>query len=179
MHGSQMMYAILFMIAQACDPMLASLFTPPRPEIGHYDVCTRSDSLETVMAEGRTAGIQFGEVDAVEPLDGFGSAGAYNRFALVKLYGGMRVRVTRGWRRTEDRFESVTLLSPHPDETLTRLDPGTMVITFILTGRDGRGWTGWDGGDGNDEAGRPGGAGRNPIPPVPPDHDPTRIAMSP
>ena len=132
MHGSQMMYAILFMIAQACDPMLASLFTPPRPEIGHYDVCTRSDSLETVMAEGRTAGIQFGEVDAVEPLDGFGSAGAYNRFALVKLYGGMRVRVTRGWRRTEDRFESVTLLSPYPDATLTRLVPGTMMIRWSV-----------------------------------------------
>jgi len=133
MHGSQMMYAILFMIAQACDPMLASLFTPPRPEIGHYDVCTRSDSLETVMPEGRTAGIQFGEVDAVEPLDGFGSAGAYNRFALVKLYGGMRVRVTRGWRQVGDRFESVTLLSPHPDASLTHLEPGTMVITYSLT----------------------------------------------
>ena len=133
MHGSQMMYAILFMIAQACDPMLASLFTPPRPGIGHYDVCTRSDSLETVMAEGRTAGIQFGEVDAVEPLDGFGSAGAYNRFALVKLYGGMRVRVTRGWRQVGDRFESVTLLSPHPDASLTHLEPGTMVITYSLT----------------------------------------------
>jgi hypothetical protein len=133
MHGSQMMYAILFMIAQACDPVLASLFTPPRPEIGHYDVCTRSDSLETVMAEGRTAGIQFGEVDAVEPLDGFGSAGAYNRFALVKLYGGMRVRVTRGWRQVGDRFESVTLLSPHPDASLTHLEPGTMVITYSLT----------------------------------------------
>ena len=110
------------MIAQACDPMLASLFTPPRPGIGHYDVCTRSDSLETVMAEGRTAGIQFGEVDAVEPLDGFGSAGAYNRFALVKLYGGMRVRVTRGWRQVGDRFESVTLLSPHPDASLEHTD---------------------------------------------------------
>jgi len=133
MHGSQMMYAILLMIAQACDPMLASLFTPPRPEIGHYEVCTRSDSLETVMAEGRTAGIQFGEVDAVEPLDGFGSAGAYNRFALVKLYGGMRVRVTRGWRQVGDRFESVTLLSPHPDASLTHLEPGTMVITYSLT----------------------------------------------
>ena len=133
MHGSQMMSAILFIIAQACDPMLASLFTLPRPEIGHYDVCTRSDSLETVTAEGRTAGIQFGEVDAVEPLDGFGSAGAYNRFALVKLYGGIRVRVTRGWRQVGDRFESVTLLSPHPDASLTHLEPGTMVITCSLT----------------------------------------------
>jgi hypothetical protein len=132
MHGSQMMYAILFMISQACDPLLTALFTPPRPEVGHYEVCTRSEALETVMAEGRTAGIQFGGVDAVEPVDGFGGAGAYKRFALVRLFGGRRVRVTRGWRRAGNRFESVTLLSPHPDAALTRLEPGTMVITFTL-----------------------------------------------
>ena len=170
MHGSQMMYAILFMITQACDPMLASLFTPPRPEMGHYDVCTRSDSLETVMAEGRTAGMQFGEVDAVEPLDGFGSAGAYNRFALVKLYGGMRVRVTRGWRHAGDRFDSVTLLSPHPDATLTHLEPGTMVITFTL---DGQEW--------HRMAGLPDLLPIPPILPIPPYwvRESTRIVISP
>jgi hypothetical protein len=135
MHGSQMMYAILFMISQACDPALVGLFTPPRPEIGHYQVCTRDDALETVMNEGRTEGIRFGPVEALEPLNGFGGAGAYNRFALVRLYGGMRVRVAHGWRQGAGRFESVTLLSPHPDAGLTRLEPGTMIVTFTMTSR--------------------------------------------
>src|SRR5689334_21376699 len=112
MQGSQMIYAILFMISQACDPALAALFTPPRPKMGHYEVCTTSQTVEEVLADGRPAGIQFGDPEALEPLDAFGSAGPYNRFALSKLYGGMRVRVVRGWRQKGDRFESVTLLSP-------------------------------------------------------------------
>ena len=133
MHGSQMMYAILFMISQACDPALTVLFAPPRPEIGHYEVCTSSGAFDAVMADGRRNGIQFGGVEALEPLDAFGSAGTYNRFALTRLYGGMRVRVVHGWRQTADRFESVTLLSPHPDAALTHLKPGTMIITFTLS----------------------------------------------
>jgi hypothetical protein len=132
MHGSQMMYAIVFMIAQACDPALVGLFTPPRPTIGRYEVCTSSRALEALLGDGRGEGIHFGEVEAQEALDAFGSGGTYNRFALIRLYGGMRVRVARGWRQDGDRFESVTLLSPYPDVALTRLEPGTMTITLTL-----------------------------------------------
>jgi hypothetical protein len=132
MHGSQMMYAIVLMIAQACDPALVGLFTPPRPRVGHYEVCTSSRALELLMAEGRREGIHFGEVEALEALDAFGSGGTYNRFALTRLYGGMRVRVSRGWRESGERFQSVTLLSPYPDVALTRLNPGTMAVTLTL-----------------------------------------------
>jgi len=38
--------------------------------------------------------------------------------------------VARGWIEYGNRFESVTLLSPYPDATLTRLLPGTMVIRW-------------------------------------------------
>jgi hypothetical protein len=68
-----------------------------------------------------------------EPLDAFGAAGSYDRAALTRLYAGTRVRVTRGWIEYADRFESVTLLSPYPDATLTRLLPGTMVITWTMS----------------------------------------------
>jgi hypothetical protein len=133
MHGSQMMYAILIMIAQACDPALVGLFTPPRPVIGRYAVCTSSRALEALLADGGGDGIHFGEVEAQDALDAFGSGGTYNRFALTRLYGGVRVRVARGWRESADRFESVTLLSPYPDAALTRLNEGTMTITLTLT----------------------------------------------
>src|SRR5919198_551780 len=96
MHGSQMMYGIILMISQTCDPSLVPLFTPPRPEMGQYEVCTRPEPLEKVIAQAGAEGAHFGEIEALEPLEAFGSAGAYNRFAVARLYGGTRVRVAHG-----------------------------------------------------------------------------------
>ena len=125
------MIAYLLAAALACDPALTALFTPPRPSIGRYEVCTTTNPLEDVAAIG--GGPHYGPSELLEPLDAFGSAGSYNRAALTRLYAGKRVRVVRGWIEYADRFESVTLLSPHPDATLTRLLPGTMVITWTLS----------------------------------------------
>ena len=55
---------------------------------------------------------------------------AFGRFDLVRLYAGRRAKVARGWRQEEKRFESVTLVSPYPDASLGRLEPGTMVIRW-------------------------------------------------
>ena len=118
--------------AWTCDAALAALFTPARPEVGRYDVCTTPDSLATVVAQAGADGLHFGEVQALEPLDAFGAAGPYNRAALARLYGGTRVRVARGWARHGDRFESITLLSPYPDHALRRLHAGTMAIRMVL-----------------------------------------------
>ena len=74
----------------------------------------------------------FGALDATEPLEAFGSAGRYDRAALARLYRATRPRVARGWRRQGDRFESITLVSPYPDATLTRLNPGTLIIRFTI-----------------------------------------------
>ena len=41
-------------------------------------------------------------------------------------------RVARGWKREGDRFESITLISPHPDASLARLEPGTMIIRLTI-----------------------------------------------
>jgi hypothetical protein len=106
----------------SCDPALTVLFTPARPEIGRYVVCTSDRALD-------------GEAELIEALDAFGAAGSYNRAALQRLYGGTRVRVQRSWRASDAEFVSITRLSPYPDATLTRLRPGTMEIRFTIPRR--------------------------------------------
>jgi hypothetical protein len=116
----------------ACDPALAALFTPRSFQLGRYEVCTTADPIETVIAEGGLARPDP-SIDALESLEAFGGAGSYDRSRLARLYGGSRVRVARGWTESAGRFESVTLLSPYPDVSLTRLNPGTMVIRWVMT----------------------------------------------
>ena len=110
------------MILASCDPALITLFTPPHPRLGRYEVCTSSDPIQPVDG---------GAIEALEALEAFGAAGTYNRPALSRLYGGTRVRVARGWRSEGGRFESITRLSPYPDASLTRLLPGTLEIRFV------------------------------------------------
>jgi hypothetical protein len=115
-------------VVLTCDPELTHLFTPLRPVFGRYEVCTTAQPLaEVARSEG-----QDGTVEELEPLDAFGAAGIYDRSALARLYGGRRVNVARGWIRRKDRFESVTLLSPYPDASLTHLLEGTMVIRWVI-----------------------------------------------
>ena len=102
-----------------CDPALTRLFTPPRPLLGRYEVCTTGAPMDD-------------EAEALEALDAFGSAGLYKRATLARLYGGTRVRVTRRWSSSGGRFTSVTRLSPYPDASLTRLSPGTLEIRWEL-----------------------------------------------
>ena len=108
-----------------CDAALTALFTPARPQLGRYEVCATREPLTAVARpEWR--------IETVPPLDAFGTAGAYDRAALSRLYGGRRVGVARGWTEQGDRFESLTLISPHPDATMTRLLPGTLVIRHVI-----------------------------------------------
>jgi len=110
---------------EGCDPALTALFTPARPRVGRYEVCTTADPIETVAERGWT-------IEALEPLDAFGSAGPYDRFAVSRLYGGRRVQVAHGWHQRGDEFESITLISPSPDASLTTLAMGTMVIRLTI-----------------------------------------------
>src|SRR6266542_1596855 len=80
-----------------CDPALTALFTPSRPEVGRYEICTTPHGIGDVTAMGAADGVHYGEMEALEPLDAFGAAGPYNRGALARLYGGSRVQVARGW----------------------------------------------------------------------------------
>src|SRR5436190_22647557 len=111
MHGSQMMYAILFMItglldvqvasALSCDPALVRLFTPRHPVAGHYDVCTSPEPLEALVPNAW-------KVELLPPLDAFGTAGSYDRSRLARVYGAQRPRVTRGSIQEDGQIISLT-----------------------------------------------------------------------
>jgi hypothetical protein len=61
------------------------------------------------------------------PQDAFGSAGVYNRWLAVGLYGSRQPRVARGARSDRGRIvEAWTLVSPYPSADLATLHPGTM-----------------------------------------------------
>ncbi len=110
-----------------CDPRLAQLFTPPRPVWGRYEVCTVAAPPGATVEDGFT----YAPVERLEALDAFGSGGTYDRARLAQLYGGRRVEVRRGWKRTGSRFESVTYISPYPDASLGALQDGTLIIRWI------------------------------------------------
>jgi hypothetical protein len=144
-----MIYAILFILlagpaappaprpaAYDCDAVLTALFTPRHPRAGTYEVCTTASPLEEAAAADKSVhAAQVGAVDAVDPLDAFGTSGPYDRSALSRLYGGRRARIARGWWRDGRVLVSTTYVSPHPDRSFTTLVPGTLVIRSILENR--------------------------------------------
>ena len=130
MHGSQMIYAIAFILLQGCSPTLTALFTPARPVEGRYEVCVTAEPIEALVS--RPDDLRYTVVEQVDALDAFGTAGSYDRAKVAQLYGGSKPKVARGWQQQGDRFESVTLVSPYPDATLLHLEPGTLVIRFII-----------------------------------------------
>lgn len=143
-----MIYAILFILLAGlaappgpppvydCDAALTALFTPRHPRAGTYEVCTTGSALEEAAGADKSAhGAEVGAVEAVDPLDAFGTSGPYDRSALSRLYGGRRARVARGWWRDGRVLVSTTYVSPHPDRTFTTLVPGTLVIRYILENR--------------------------------------------
>jgi hypothetical protein len=108
-----------------CAPRLAVLYAPPHPQLGRYEVCVAAAPLDRVADPAWPR-------EQVAPLDALGSAGAYDRAAVARLYGALRPTVARGWIRRDGALESVTLISPAPDPTATRLDPGTLIIRLII-----------------------------------------------
>ena len=123
-------------LAYDCDPALAALFTPRRPLLGTYHVCTTPSPLDDVVrTDGTARGTPVGAVDALDPLDAFGTSGPYDRSALSRLYGARRARVARGWQRDGRVLVSTTYVSPYPNRTLSALLPGTLVIRYVLENR--------------------------------------------
>ena len=126
--------------AVLCDPELTRLFTPLHPQLGRYEVCADARPIRELVSpelaqgssERRREGLHYSAIESVEPLDVFGVVGTYDRTALVRLYGGRRVAVARGWRTDGEQFESVTLVSPYPDASFSRLERGTMVIRWQM-----------------------------------------------
>ena len=109
----------------SCDAALAALYAPPHPQLGRYEVCVTAAPLERVADPAWP-------LEQESPLDVLGSAGTYKRAAVARLYGARRPTVARGWIRRSAELQSVTLISPFPDRTLTRLEPGTLIIRLII-----------------------------------------------
>jgi hypothetical protein len=67
------------------------------------------------------------------PLEAFGQSGPYPRWPVLRLYGARRASVARG-PAGRDGFvtESWTLISPYPDASLQRLQPGTLLIVLQI-----------------------------------------------
>jgi hypothetical protein len=108
-----------------CSPRLAQLFAPPHPQFGRYEVCSTPSPLAAVNDRGWRP-------ELLAPFDALGQAGSYDRAAVARLYGARRPQVARGWIRSNGQLESVTLVSPYPNPTLTQLDPGTLIIRLII-----------------------------------------------
>jgi hypothetical protein len=141
-----MIYAILLILLAgpfaapappvfACDAALAALLTPRQPVAGRYEVCTTPASLDEVLADTRGPERRVGGVQALDPLDAFGTAGPYDRSALSRLYGGRRARVVHAWSQDSRGLVSITYVSPHPNASFTALEPGTLAIRYTLENR--------------------------------------------
>ena len=108
------------------------LFTPEHPQLGRYDVRTTAAPLTTAMVDAGEGGRITWTVDDEGPLDAFGTAGLYDRSAVSQLFGGRVATVARGWIQETGRVESVTLISPYPEPSLDRLNPGTLIVRHII-----------------------------------------------
>ncbi len=105
-----------------------------------YRVYATGASLETAIAAFRAVA-RSGDVkgawavEETDPLSAFGEAGLYDRTKVARLYVGIRARVARGPLLRDGRtVASVTLVSPYPDASLTRLERGTLIIYFDTSG---------------------------------------------
>jgi hypothetical protein len=113
-----------------------ALFAPPGPRAGAYRALVTPLDLETVLKRLTADTTLLRPPGAwqprmVLPADAFGQTGAYDRWALARLYGARGPRVARGPKAADGRVtESWALISPYPDATLQRLEPGTLLLVL-------------------------------------------------
>lgn len=118
-------------------PRFVALFAP-RAAAASYRAYASRAALDEAIASIREELFLHGQPGAFEPqpvaaLDAFGQSGGYNRWKLAGLYGARRARVARGPRiENGQAVEAWTLISPYPDPTLSRLEPGTLLLVLRL-----------------------------------------------
>lgn len=128
-------------------PDLARLFLPRHAPAGTYELTVLDvpieaarDRLMAELAPGSKldpqAETEAWKVVRVDPLEAYGDAGIYDHSRLARLYSGRPAFIVRAPIRRDGRVVgSVTLISPHPDATLTRLVPATVAILFRAPGQ--------------------------------------------
>jgi hypothetical protein len=119
-------------------PEYLPLFTAENAHRGAYETYTSPLPLDAVLQALASDPALLHPPGAWTPAavtadDAFGRQGAYNRWALARLYGARRASIARGPRAQDGRVaESWTLISPYPDASLERLEPGTLLIVLHL-----------------------------------------------
>jgi hypothetical protein len=119
-------------------PELARLFTPRSVPASTYQVSTLDGGVDRALARVRDslpAGVRLGtppgawEPKPFDPLEAFGRAGEYDRAKVAQLYLGREVVVASGPIERDGRtVGALTLFSPYPDPSLSRLEAGTLAI---------------------------------------------------
>ena len=119
------------------SPAHVALFTPPRHGDA-YQAFVSSEPFDQALAGLLAAapavrGPGLWEPQRVAATDAFGAGAPYNRWQLVRLYGARGPRVARGPVGGDGRPpEMWTLVSPYPDATLNRLEPGTLLLVLRI-----------------------------------------------
>jgi hypothetical protein len=118
-------------------PEYLSLFAP-RAQRAAYATAVSPLGIDAVLASYaddasmiRTPGAWRARPEP--PQDAFGAGGDYNRWTLARLYAATQPRVARGPRLENGRVaETWILVSPYPDASMTRLEPGTLRIVVKI-----------------------------------------------
>lgn len=117
-------------------PEYLALFAPTGPRRDAYETFVSSLDLDAVLKGLQNEAGVLSPPGAwlprsALPFDAFGQTGRYDRWKLAELYGARRALVARGPRGDGTRVTEVwTLVSPYPDPSLTRLQPGTLLIVL-------------------------------------------------
>jgi hypothetical protein len=116
------------------DPVLTRLLTPSSVPEGIYVVYRSAQPIQAITTALRSEDPDPApgawKVQRQDVPDAFDGASRADRFRLAELYVGIHPLVARGSLVRDGRREGYTLISPYPDASMTRLQPGTMVIVF-------------------------------------------------
>lgn len=120
------------------DEPLRRLFTPLHAPAGTFEAYVTGEPIDRVAR--RLAQLnpspQSGAswiIRRVDVSEAFGSASRFDRYQVLRLYGGIRPRLARGPILQDGRVvASATLISPFPDSSLEHLQIGTLIVLLRL-----------------------------------------------
>ena len=121
-------------------PQYVRLFAPLHAHTGSYRAYVSSRSMGDVLRQLGSDPSLLNPPGAWTPAallssEAFGLSGSYDRAKLARLYGARRALVARGPRGGGGRpTQAWTLISPYPERSFERLEPGTLLIVLNLVG---------------------------------------------
>jgi hypothetical protein len=121
----------------AVDASLTARFTPARLPAGIYRAYRHGGPLEPLAGRLRELDprSELGSwvVRHQDASEVFAHIGPYERMRVARLFTNTRPRVARGSLIVNGERLAFTLVSPYPDPSLERLEPGTLVLVFNVT----------------------------------------------